>query len=248
MNIFYGFLSVLGISLISLIGVLFLFVKERVIKKMVLPLVGLAIGALFGDAFLHLIPEMLENEELLGISPLFILLGIICFFILERFLSWHHHHAVDDDAHNGELPLGKMILFSDGLHNFIDGVLVAVAYAVSIPVGIATTVAVMLHELPQEIGDFGLLMHAGYSRSKALLYNFISSMSAILGFFIASFFIVSDNFLTLASAFAAGSFIYIAGSDLVPELKSQRFTKNSLIEFAFVLIGIGIMYLLLFLE
>jgi zinc and cadmium transporter len=248
MNTFYGILSVIGVSLVSLVGALLLFARHDIVHKMVLPLVGLAIGALFGDAFLHLIPEILENEELFSISPLFILLGIVCFFVLERFLFWHHHHATGEHSHAGELPVGKMILFSDGLHNLIDGVVIAVAYAVSVPVGIATTIAVILHKLPQEIGDFGLLIHSGYSKGKALLYNFISSLAAVLGFFVATFFVVSDNFLTLATAFAAGSFIYIAGSDLVPELKSQRFTKNSLIEFIFILIGITAMYLLLFLE
>lgn len=248
MNIVYGLASVIGVSLASLIGIVFLFLKKETISKFVLPLVGLAVGALFGDAFLHLIPEALENESLSTITPLFILLGIITFFILERFLHWHHHHDGDASAHDAELPLGKMILFSDGLHNFIDGILIAVSYGVSIPVGIATTIAVILHELPQEIGDFGLLIHAGYSRSKALLYNFISSLSAVLGFAIASVFLVSENFLTLASAFAAGAFIYIAGSDLVPELKTAKVNKKSILEFVFVIIGIALMYLLRFLE
>jgi zinc and cadmium transporter len=248
MIILYGFLSVLIISLISLVGGILLFVGSDKLKKYIMPLVGLAVGALFGDAFLHLIPEVLENEDLISVSPIFILLGLVSFFVLERFLSWHHHHGVDDDAHDNELPIGKMILFSDALHNFIDGVVIAVSYAVSIPVGIATTIAVILHELPQEIGDFGLLIHAGYSKGKALFYNFVSSIFAIVGFVIASYLSVSESFLTLASAFAAGSFIYIAGSDLVPELKNQKITKNSIIEFAFVIIGILAMYLLLFLE
>ncbi|HYC34709.1 MAG TPA: ZIP family metal transporter [Candidatus Paceibacterota bacterium] len=248
MNTFYGLLSVIGISLASLIGVAFLLFKKETVGKFLLPLVGLAAGALFGDAFLHLIPEALEHEALGNIVPLFVLLGIVAFFILEKFLHWHHHHDADDHAHDKELPLGKMILFSDGLHNFLDGIIVAVAYSVSVPVGIATTIAVILHELPQEIGDFGLLVHAGYSRKKALFYNFLSSLSALLGFALASLFIVSDNFLVLASAFAAGSFIYIAGSDLVPELKRAKADKKSVYEFIFVLLGIGLMYLLLLLE
>lgn len=247
MEIFYGFLSVSIISALSLTGAVLFFVRSDLVKKMVLPLVGLAVGALFGDAFLHLIPEALESE-VGGIAPLFIILGIITFFVLERFLHWHHHHDTGEHVHANELPLGKMILFSDALHNFIDGVVIAVSYAVSIPVGIATTIAVVLHELPQEIGDFGLLIHAGYSKSKALFFNFISSLSAFLGFAIASFFLVSENFLALASAFAAGAFIYIAGSDLVPELKNNKFDKKSVVEFLFILIGVLSMYLLLFLE
>ena len=248
MQTIYGILSVLGISAVSLIGVVFLFFKSEKVNKCVFPLVGLAVGALFGDAFLHLIPEALENETYGYIAPLFIILGIVVFFMLERFLQWHHHHTTDEHSHDKELPLGKMILFSDGIHNFLDGIIIAVAYAVSIPVGIATTLAVILHELPQEIGDFGLLVHAGYSKSKALVFNFISSLSAVLGFALASLFVVSDAFLALASAFAAGSFIYIAGSDLVPELKSSKVSMRSITEFVFVLLGIGLMYLLLFLE
>lgn len=248
MQTLYGILSVVGVSAVSLIGAVFIFFRAEKVNQWVFPLVGLAVGALFGDAFLHLIPEALENETYGGIAPLFVLLGIVVFFMLERFLLWHHHHTTDEHSHDKELPLGKMILFSDGLHNFLDGIIIAVAYAVSIPVGIATTLAVILHELPQEIGDFGLLVHAGYSRSKAIIYNFISSLSAILGFAVASLFLISDAFLALTSAFAAGAFIYIAGSDLVPELKSAKISKKSAIEFLFVLIGIGIMYLLLFLE
>lgn len=248
MNTFYGLLSVIGVSAVSLIGAAFLFFKKETIGKCLLPLVGLAAGALFGDAFLHLIPEALEHESLGNIVPLFVLLGIVAFFILEKFLHWHHHHDADDHAHDRELPLGKMILFSDGLHNFLDGIIIAVAYSVSVPVGIATTIAVILHELPQEIGDFGLLIHAGFSRKKALFYNFLSSLSALVGFGVASVFLLSDNFLTLASAFAAGSFIYIAGSDLVPELKSAKIGKKSIVEFLFVLLGIGLMYLLLLIE
>jgi len=247
MEIFYGFLSVSIISALSLTGAVLLFIRADLISKMVLPLVGLAVGALFGDAFLHLIPEALESE-VGDIAPLFIIFGIVVFFVLERFLHWHHHHDTGDHVHENELPLGKMILFSDALHNFIDGIVIAVAYAVSVPVGIATTIAVVLHELPQEIGDFGLLIHAGYSKSKALLFNFISSLSAFLGFALASLFLVSENFLALASAFAAGAFIYIAGSDLVPELKNNKFNKKSVIEFIFILVGILSMYLLLFLE
>lgn len=246
MNILYGFLSVVGVSMVSLFGAMFLFIKESNIKKMVLPLVGLATGALFGDAFLHLIPEALESETVGEYVPLFILLGIVCFFAFERFLHWHHHHDVE--GHEGELPLGKMILVSDALHNFIDGVIIAVAFATDTTVGIATTIAVVLHELPQEIGDFGLLIHSGYSRAKALWYNFVSALFAIVGFVVALFFIVSEDFLVLVSAFAAGSFVYIAGSDLVPALHNTRSTKDSFKAFVGFLLGILVMYLLLFLE
>lgn len=244
----YGILSVLIISLISLAGAVFLFISDTTVKKFILPLVGLAVGALFGDAFLHLIPEAFENERFGSVAPLFVLFGIVTFFILEKFLSWHHHHGVEHEAHHEELPLGKMILFSDVMHNFIDGAVIAIAYAVDTSVGVATTLAVILHEIPQEIGDFGLLIHAGYSRTKALLYNFFSSVSAFVGFFVASFFIVSDDFIALAGAFAAGSFIYIAGSDLVPELRTKKNKKSTVIEFAFIMLGILLMYLLMFLE
>lgn len=246
MNTLYGFVGVTVVSLLSLVGVLFFFINESVLKRWTILLVGLATGALFGDAFLHLIPEALENEMMGEFVPIIILLGIISFFVFERFLSWHHHHGVD--AHEGELPLGKMILVSDALHNFIDGVIIAAAFATDTTVGIATTIAVVLHELPQEIGDFGLLIHAGYTRFRALMYNFISALSAVVGYIVASYFVFNDSFIVGVSAFAAGSFIYIAGSDLVPELKNSHITKDSVKSFVGFLMGLVIMYLLLFLE
>jgi zinc and cadmium transporter len=243
-----GLISVVFISLVSLIGALLFFYKKGSIHKYVMPLVGLSAGALFGDAFFHLIPEVLENESVTDFAMIAVILGIVSFFVLEKFLMWHHHHDTEEHAHDKELPVGKLILFSDALHNFLDGVIIAVSYSVSVPVGIATTIAVILHELPQEIGDFGLLIHSGYSRSKAVLFNFISSLSAVLGFLVASFFIFSEDIVSLVSAFAAGSFIYIAGSDLIPELKNKNISRASIIEFAFMLLGVVLMYLLLFLE
>jgi len=171
---------------------------------------------------------------------------------LKKILNWHHHHHSsehDHVKHSGIRPIGHMILFSDGLHNFIDGIIIGVSYLVSIEVGIATTIAVILHEIPQEIGDFGVLLHAGYSKGRALFVNFISASLAILGVIIVLLVGSSiGQYIGYIIPFAAGVFIYIASSDLVPELHKRYDIKSSLLEFLAILVGVGAMYLLLFLE
>jgi zinc and cadmium transporter len=183
MEIAYGSLSVLAVSLVSLIGAFFLGLKEQILKKVIFYLVSISVGALIGDAFIHLIPEVFE-EGISGLSFAFSIFGgFIFFFILEKFLRWHHSHGEDEESlesmqshDHSEKPLGAMVIISDGAHNIIDGILIGVSYLAGIEIGIATTIAVLLHEIPQEVGDFGLLLHAGFSVKKALLWNFISAI------------------------------------------------------------------------
>ena len=145
-------------------------------------------------------------------------------------------------------PLGRLILFSDGLHNFLDGLIIGASYLISVEVGIATTIAVVLHEIPQEIGDFGVLLHAGYSKGKAIFYNFISALTAIAGVLVIMVMgSSSERMISFLIPFAAGTFIYIATADLVPELHKQR-GSSTVLEFVAILIGVGAMYGLLFLE
>lgn len=243
----YAILSVLVISLVSLIGVFALSLKEEKVRKYIFILVSLAVGALLGDAFIHLIPEAFEISSNTTITALLIIGGVLTFFIIEKFLHWHHHD--DDTAHNHVHPVGKLILISDSVHNLIDGIIIGAAYFVSIEVGVATTLAVILHEIPQEIGDFGVLLHAGYSKRKALWFNFLSALCAIVGVVIALVLgASSEAFATSILPIAAGGFIYIALSDLIPELNKTKSGKQSVYQILAVILGVLAMVALVALE
>lgn len=249
MHIYLALSSVVVVSLISLVGAFLISVREDLIKKYVFVFVSLAIGALLGDAFIHLIPEGLEE---IGNSTLFSILlisGILIFFIIEKYLHWHHHSESEDIEHTIH-PVGKMILISDGVHNFIDGLIIGGSFMVSTELGIATTIAVILHEIPQEIGDFGVLLHAGFSRAKALFWNLISALSAVLGVTVVLVLgQVSESLAIWLVPFAAGGFIYIALSDLIPELHRKSEEKGHfLIQLVVMILGVGSMLLLLGVE
>ncbi len=239
-------LSVIIVSLVSFIGVLTLSFKEKYLQKILLILVSFSAGALFGDAFIHLIPEAIE-ELGLGLNiGLYILSGILIFFILEKFIAWRHCHVPTSKDHPH--PLGYMNLIGDAFHNFIDGLIIGASYLVSLPMGLATTLAVVLHEIPQEIGDFGILLYAGFSKTRALFFNFLSALTAILGAILA--LIIGSkiqNFAIILLPFTAGGFIYIAGTDLIPELKKYDKLSASLIQLLALIMGIFVMVLLTFL-
>ncbi|MEK7598576.1 MAG: ZIP family metal transporter, partial [Patescibacteria group bacterium] len=205
----YAILSVLAISLISLIGVFTLYVRREKLEKFLIYSVSLSAGTLLGDAFIHLIPGAYENAKEPFMVSVYILLGIVIFFIMEKFLHWQHCH----EAHCEEHPrqFSYVILAGDTLHNFIDGLIIAASYLVSIPVGIATTIAVIFHEIPQEIGDFGSLIYGGFSKMKALLFNFATALTAVIGALLVLFANSNADKLTqFLVPFAAGGFIYIA--------------------------------------
>lgn len=246
----YTLLSVLAISLVSLIGLFGLSLKERALKTSLFALVSLAVGALLGDAFIHLIPEAFaEGTNALMVS-LAIVGGVLAFFVIEKALHWHHHQGIEDVEH-GTKPVGKLILISDGFHNFIDGIIIGASYLVSPEVGVATTIAVILHEIPQEIGDFGVLIHAGFSRAKALWYNFLSALFAVAGAILV--FVLGSNIegiVVFMVPIAAGGFIYIALSDLIPELHNQadKSARHAILQFFWIIIGVLLMVLLLGVE
>ncbi len=248
--VIYAIASVIIVSLLSLIGIFALFVKEKILNKILLYLVSFAAGALLGDAFIHLIPEAFEETKGIAI-PLFILSGIIISFIVEKYIQWHHcHHLGHHHSHHAHQykPFAYVNLIGDGIHNFIDGLIIGGSYLVSIPIGIATTLAVILHEIPQEIGDFGILIHAGFSRMKALFYNFMSAAVAIIGTIIA---LSLGNIIKLTEfliPFTAGAFIYIAAADLIPELHKTTDPKKSFYQLMAFLIGIGMMFALVLVE
>jgi len=243
----YAFLSVLAVSLVSLVGVFTLSFNTELIKKYISIFISLAVGALLGDAFIHLIPEAFEGAlSSLNVS-LLIIAGIFVFFILEKFLHWHHHEDDTDEYHIH--PVGKLVLFSDGIHNFIDGIVIGASFLVSVPVGIATTIAVVLHEIPQEIGDFAVLIHSGYTKTRALWLNFLSALTAMLG--LAFVFIIGERslaFTDIVLPIAAGGFIYIAVGDLIPELHKTKGGKYFILQVITLLVGIGAMIALTLLE
>lgn len=252
-SVIFGLGSVILVSLVSLAGVLALSIGEAALRRSIFFLVSLAAGALFGDAFLHLIPEAIAESGRPTLSLGLVLAGIIVFFLFEKVLRWRHSHGVDEESReSGTLHdhsakhLGTMVLVADTLHNFIDGVIIGVSFMVGVPVGIATTVAVILHEIPQEIGDFGLLIHAGFGRVRAILFNLGTALLAVVGFAVA--FLLGERvekFIPAVSALAAGTFIYIAGSDLVPEINRTSDARNSILQVFFMLVGLGFMALLL---
>ncbi|MEK7574589.1 MAG: ZIP family metal transporter [Patescibacteria group bacterium] len=246
----YILISTFLISLIAFIGAVILFLKEEFLDKILLILVSFAAGALIGSAFLHLIPEAIEKAGAEESSVLkiflFLLFGFCAFFILENSIKWHHHHAKEHPEIFSEAThFSYLILISDGVHNFIDGLIIAGSFIVSAPLGFITALAVALHEIPQEIGDFGILIYSGFKRSKALFLNFLSASAIIFGG-IFGFFLSGKmgNAMIFLLPFAAGSFIYIACSDLIPEIKRKVNPRKSLIHFFVFLLGIAVMFLL----
>ena len=228
------------VSAISIIGILFLVLRKKLLDKISLMLVSFASGSLLGGAFLHLIPEALSPYD----ESVFIviLVGIFVFFLLEKSL-WKHCHEKECPVH----PFAYLNLFGDGLHNFIDGLIIAASFLVSIPLGTAATMAVISHEVPQEIGDFGILVYGGLSKSKALFYNFLTAITALVGatfmyvLYVFSPFIPNMAYLL---AFAAGSFIYIATTDLIPELRKEKNLTISIAQIILLLAGITSMWVL----
>ena len=241
----YTFGSVFIVSAISLIGVVALGLNERFLRSILSYLVSLSAGALLGDVFLHLFPEMAEVG--FGVREgAYFLGGIVLFFVLERFILWHHSHSNHEEEIHASVYL---TMFGDSLHNFIDGLIIASAFLISIPLGIATTIAVIFHEIPQEVGQFAILIHGGWSKGKATLYNFLSALTAVLGAVVVVVFArdlqEAPSFLL---AFAGASFIYVAMSDLIPELHRESSTRKAVIQFFWFLVGIAFMALILFLE
>lgn len=226
-------LSVFLVSLISLIGILSL-LKIKIFEKTMPFLIAGAAGTLIGVAFLDLMPHALEE------SPnafVYVIFGIVSFFVLERFIFWHHCHDGVCDIHT----ISYLNLVGDGVHNLIDGMVIAAAYLTSIPLGISTTVAIMFHEIPQEIGDFAILVYGGFDQKKALFYNFLSALMGFVGIAITYLLSSVEGLFPFLLAFAAGGFIYIATADIMPELKKEVEFRKSFIQLICFISGITVM-------
>lgn len=235
----YTLSAVLIVSLISLVGIFTLAIKLDVLKKFLLVMVSFSAGALLGGAFFHLLPEAASHGFTVNIA-FYVLCGIISFFVLESLIHWRHCHIPTSDDHPH--PFVFMNLIGDGLHNFIDGMIIAGSFIVSVPLGISTTLAVIFHEIPQEIGEYGVLVHGGFSRGKALFYNFMSALAAIVGaLLVLSLNMKAADISTFLVPFTAGGFIYIATSDLFPEMQKEPCAKNISFRLLALLLGLGVM-------
>jgi zinc and cadmium transporter len=226
----------IAMSLLALSGSLTLLLPPRSYERVVPPLVALAAGTLLGGALLHLLPEAVDAMGNELEVYLWLVGGFLSFFVLEQFLHWHHCHRAD---HQHE-PLGYLVLVADGVHNFIGGLAVAGAFLVDVRVGLVTWVAAAAHEVPQELGDFGILIHAGWSKARALLVNFASALTFLVGGWVA--YALAGRFeVTWLLPFAAGNFVYIAAADLIPELTAYpEATRKALLSGMFVL-GLGLL-------
>lgn len=235
----YTIVSVFIVSLISLVGVFTLSVDQKKLYKYLIYFVSLSAGTLMGDAFIHLIPEAFKQGRSEANISMYILLGILAFFLLEKVLHWRHCHEEPCEAHPH--PFSYIILTGDAIHNFIDGAIIAASFLISFPVGIATTTAVIFHEIPHEIGNFGSLIYGGFSRNRAILYNFFSALFAILGAIIVLAINTSIDMTEFLIPFAAGGFVYVAGTDLIPELHKHNETRHGIWQVLTFILGIGIM-------
>jgi len=225
-------------------GALTLPFSKETLNKIVFFLVSFATGALFGDAFIHLLPDAVEKSGFTLTVSLSLIAGILIFFVLEKIICWRHCHIETSEKHPH--PFAWMNLIGDAFHNSIDGMVIAGSYLAGPTIGFATTLAVVFHEIPQEIGDYGVLIHGGFDRIRALFMNFLVQLTSILGAILIltlSFKIESLNAFLVP--FTAGGFIYIAGSDLIPELHKETKIANSLFQLLSLSLGIGLMLLLL---
>ena len=238
--------AVLIVSSVSLLGSLWLVIRPDLLQRTLLLLVSFAAGALLGDAFLHLIPESSEGPGGLEVaSSVWLLGGILSFLVLEKVLHWHHAHLPHEEVIH---PVAVSNLVGDALHNFLDGAIVAGAFVASPATGWATTIAVLLHEIPQELGDFGILVHSGIGPHRALALNFLSGLIAVVGAVAALWLLPIESVKPLLVPFSAGAFVYIAGTDLIPELHKEPEPLKSLLQVIALVAGIGVMAALLVIE
>jgi len=222
-------------GLIAFSGAFSLFLSDKNLKKIMIFFVSFSIGALLGGAFFHFIPEALEKLSIIK-TILLILLGILIFLIAEKILHWHH-------CHNGkcEHTYTYLMLYGDAIHNFLDGLIIAGSFFISISFGIITSLLIMSHEFPQEIADFGVLIHGGMKKSKALLYNFLAQLTAVLGGIIGFFFLGLKEQAVYIMPIAAGGFLYIAIGDLIPEVFKEKNIIKVVLHLLAIVLGLLIL-------
>lgn len=246
MTLLYILLATGVISLFSLVGILFLSAKKKFVERIIVLLISLAAGTMMGGTFLHLLPEASEFMEGTQLFMM-VLLSFILFYLIERVLHWRHCHHDDCKVHSKSV--GYLNLIGDGIHNFIDGMVVASAFMADFRLGLVTTLAISMHEIPQEIGDFGVLLRAGFTKKKALLLNLASALAAVLGAFVSYFASHQvENLTAYMLPIAAGGFLYISASDLLPEIRKEENMKKAIVSFVVFLFGVWLMYLMTLFE
>ncbi len=233
----YILASTIIVSLLSLIGIFTIGMSETTFRKAIFFMVSFATGVLIGASFFHMLPESLGNANVREVMTFFVL-GFSSFFLLERVLRWRHCHEDECEVH----PVTYLALIGDSIHNFIDGVVIAVSYMIDVKLGVLTTFAVISHELPQELGDFAVLVYGGFSKKDALLFNFLTALTAVAGAILGYTQLKSDASLSYLLSFAAGNFTYVASSDLIPELHKVVELKRSILSFSFFVVGLVVMF------
>ena len=242
MNILYPIVSVIIVSLISVVFAIPFLIKKRISKKVLLFLLSLSVGVLLATVFVNFLPEAVSHNYTLGLA-LNLFLGFLLMFVLEKLVHYHHSKRAENEdfGHGHAYSLAPVNLIGDGIHNFIDGLVIAGSYAVSTTLGIAATISIIFHEVPQEIADFGVLLYSGLSKKKALIFNFLSATTAILGTVFGLLLAGSlQGFNEFIIPFAAGNFIYIAASNLVPQLHRECSILDTLIHVAAMILGVAI--------
>ncbi|MDD5137392.1 MAG: ZIP family metal transporter [Candidatus Omnitrophota bacterium] len=241
MDFVWALSASLVVSALSLVGALSLFFNEKFLDKILLLLVGFGAGGLIGGAFLHLLPEALEKSGDAAQIFMYVICGFVFFFMLERYFYWRHCHKGRCDIH----AFTYLNLVGDGIHNFVDGLIIGTSFFADRHLGIAATLAIIMHEVPQELGDFGVLLYGGFSKSRALIFNFLSALTAVVGTAAGYFFAShAGGFSHFLLPVAAGGFIYIASCDLIPELHKQADMKKSTVAMFFFILGILLMLIL----
>ncbi|MDI1293809.1 MAG: ZIP family metal transporter [Methylobacter sp.] len=238
------------VSLVSLTGMFALWIEPERLKRIIPYLVALAVGVLLGDAFIHLIPDAVARQGSISTVCLTVLLGMLLFFVLEKLVRWRHDHHIDIFDDNEPIkPIAKMNLMGDAVHNFVDGILISGSFLVDPVLGFTTTLAIIAHEIPQEIGDVGALVYGGYSPAKAVLYNFYCSLTVVVGaVFTLLFSQVAESSLVFLLPIAAGGFIYIAATDMIPALHEHSTLPHLFGQTAIFAFGIGFMQSIIILE
>jgi zinc and cadmium transporter len=240
----YALISAFIVSLLAFVGIITLSFKEKFLKRILIYLVSFSAGGLMGGAFFHLLPESVEEGQRSLIVFSYAIIGFCLFFLIEKFLRWHHCHDKQCDS---SMHLGYINLIGDGAHNLIDGIIIITAYVVSPGLGLAATISIIFHELPQELGDFGVLLYSGFNKSKAILFNFLTALICVLGVIIGYILInLVAGVTSVLIPLAAGGFIYIAATDLIPELQKVLKTRHSILTFFVFILALVLMFLLAF--